>query len=84
LSQIKAVVTDYIGTLTNARSYTMEASLAKLNKALIDGGSQTEKSQFLVAYGKAHEKYRLVRYANSAKSPTLSGFRRRYADLALR
>jgi hypothetical protein len=40
----------------------MEASLAKLHKALVKEGFQTEKSQFLVAYGKAHEKYRLIRY----------------------
>ena len=62
MPQIKAVITDYIGTLTNARSYTMEASLAKLHEALADAGFQTEKSKFLEAYGKAHEKYRLIRF----------------------
>jgi FMN phosphatase YigB (HAD superfamily) len=62
LPQIKAVITDYIGTLTNARSYTMEASMAKLHASLADAGFQTEKEKFLEAYGKAHEKYRLVRF----------------------
>ena len=62
MPQIKAVITDYIGTLTNARSYTMEASMAKLHAALADAGFQTEKEKFLEAYGKVHEKYRLVRF----------------------
>jgi putative hydrolase of the HAD superfamily len=62
LPQIKAVITDYIGTLANARSYTMEASMAKLHSALADAGFKTEKGKFLEAYGRAHEKYRLVRF----------------------
>ncbi len=62
MPQIKAVFTDYIGTLTNAKSYTMQASMAKLHSALVDAGFRTEKEQFLEAYGKAHEKYRLVRF----------------------
>ncbi len=62
MPQIKAVITDYIGTLTNARCYTMEASIAKLHHALSEAGFETDKQQFLDAYAKAHEKYRLIRY----------------------
>lgn len=62
MPKIKAFITDYIGTLTTARRYTMEASITKLHKALADAGFQTEKEDFLNAYSKAHEKYRLIRY----------------------
>jgi putative hydrolase of the HAD superfamily len=62
LPQIKAVITDYVGTLTNARCYTMEASMDKLHSALVQAGFETEKQQFLDAYSKAHEKYRAIRY----------------------
>jgi putative hydrolase of the HAD superfamily len=40
----------------------MEASIGKLHKALVDEGFACSKDDFLVAYGTAHEKYRLVRY----------------------
>ncbi len=62
MPQIKAVITDYIGTLTNVRCYTMDASMLKLHSALVDFGFQMKKKEFLDAYGVAHEKYRLVRY----------------------
>jgi putative hydrolase of the HAD superfamily len=53
---------DYIGTLTNARHYTMDASLEKLYKALVKAGVPAEKERFLAAYCKAHEKFRVIRY----------------------
>jgi putative hydrolase of the HAD superfamily len=62
MPQIKAVIFDYIGTLINARSYTLEASMNKLHRALVDEGFRTDKQQFLESYANAHEKYRLVRY----------------------
>ncbi len=62
MPQVKAVITDYIGTLTNARCYTMDASMIKLHKALVESGFQTEKQKFLDAYERAHEKYRVIRY----------------------
>jgi putative hydrolase of the HAD superfamily len=62
LPQIKAVVTDFIGTLTNARFYTMEASMAKLHAWLSEAGFNADEKQFMEAYAKAHEKYRLIRY----------------------
>jgi FMN phosphatase YigB (HAD superfamily) len=62
LPKIKAVITDYIGTLANARSYSIEASRVKLHKILREAGFETSMTEFLKAYIKAHEKYRLVRY----------------------
>jgi putative hydrolase of the HAD superfamily len=62
LPTIKAVITDYIGTLTNVQYYTMGASMLKLYNALVDSGFQMDQQEFLDAYGVAHEKYRLVRF----------------------
>ena len=58
----KAVITDYIGTLVNARYYNMEASRITLHKALAHAGFETSMTEFLEAYTRAHDKYRIVRY----------------------
>lgn len=62
MAQVKAVVTDYIGTLVNARGYSMEESRRTLHKALVEAGLETEYEKFLEAYKRAHEKYRVIRY----------------------
>ena len=58
----KAVLTDYIGTLVNARYYSIDASRKKLHKALTEAGFETGMAEFMEAYTEAHEKYRVVRY----------------------
>jgi HAD superfamily hydrolase (TIGR01549 family) len=58
----KAVTTDYIGTLVNARYYNIDASRRTLHKALTDAGFETGMAELLEAYTQAHEKYRAVRY----------------------
>jgi HAD superfamily hydrolase (TIGR01549 family) len=58
----KAVITDYIGTVVNARYYDIDASRKTLHKALTDTGFETDLAEFLKAYTQAHEKYRVVRY----------------------
>jgi HAD superfamily hydrolase (TIGR01549 family) len=58
----KAIITDYIGTLVNARYYNIDASRRTLHKALTDAGFETGMTEFLEAYTQAHEKYRAVRY----------------------
>ncbi len=63
MTQVKAVLLDFIGTLVNARNYNLAASMTKLHGALADEGFQMGKEEFLAAYAKAHEKYRLVRYS---------------------
>ena len=58
----KAVIFDYVGTLVNCKSYTMDASREKLYKALVNEGFDVAKDRFLEAYVVTHEKYRKVRY----------------------
>jgi HAD superfamily hydrolase (TIGR01549 family) len=62
VAPIKAVITDYLGTLTNAHNYTMEVSRIKLYSALVEAGFKIDLQEFLEAYMQAHEKYRTVRY----------------------
>jgi HAD superfamily hydrolase (TIGR01549 family) len=62
VSRIKAVVTDYIGTSVNANYYNMDASQRTLHEALANAGLKTGLEEFLDAYTRAHEKYRVVRY----------------------
>jgi hypothetical protein len=62
MTRAKAVLTDYIGTLVNARYYSMDASRKKLHKTLTEAGFETGIAEFLEAYTEAHEKYRAVRY----------------------
>jgi putative hydrolase of the HAD superfamily len=62
VAHAKAVLTDYIGTLVNSRSYSIDASRKKLYKALTEAGFETGIAEFLEAYTEAHEKYRVVRY----------------------
>jgi len=59
---VKAVITDYIGTLANARNYSIEASRIRLHKILAETGFETRMEEFLEAYNRAHEKYRVMRY----------------------
>jgi putative hydrolase of the HAD superfamily len=59
---IKAVIFDYVGTLVNCKSYTMEASRLKLYRALVSEGFEMPEDGFVSAYIVAHEKYRKVRY----------------------
>ncbi|HKM59395.1 MAG TPA: HAD family hydrolase [Candidatus Bathyarchaeia archaeon] len=62
MSCTKAVIFDYVGTLVNCKSYTMEASRFKLYKALFKEGFDVTEDSFVQAYALAHEKYRKVRY----------------------
>jgi putative hydrolase of the HAD superfamily len=59
---VKAVITDYIGTLVTASYYDMDDSQRTLHSALVDAGCETGLEEFLEAYTQAHEKYRAVRY----------------------
>ena len=58
----KAVIFDYVGTLVNCKSYSMDASKEKLYNALLNEGFDVAKDKFIKAYSVAHEKYRKVRY----------------------
>ena len=60
--RVKAVIADFIGTLVNANTYNMKDSQRTLHNALFDEGFEMGLEEFLVAYGQAHEKYRMIRY----------------------
>lgn len=62
MQRIKAIIFDFIGTLTNVKNYSLENSKMKLYKALVDAGFNIDAESFLEAYTQAHEKYRVIRY----------------------
>jgi putative hydrolase of the HAD superfamily len=62
LPLIKAIIFDFIGTLTNVKNYSLENSKMKLYGAIIDAGFNVDVKSFLDAYSRAHEKYRVIRY----------------------
>ena len=63
---IKAVIFDFIGTLTNVRGYSLEASRTvskmKLHRAIVKAGFTVDPKSFSKAYIQAYEKYRIIRY----------------------
>jgi putative hydrolase of the HAD superfamily len=62
MSKVKAVVFDFIGTLTNVRGYSLEDSKMKLYKAIVESGFNITVEDFFRAYDESHEKYRVIRY----------------------
>ena len=59
---IKAIIFDFIGTLTNVKNYSLETSKTKLYNAILEAGFNINAESFLEAYSQSHEKYRVVRY----------------------
>lgn len=62
MQNVKAIIFDFIGTLTNVKDYSLEKSKMKLYKAIAEAGFDVSLEKFLDAYTQAHEKYRVVRY----------------------
>lgn len=62
MSPVKAVIFDFIGTLAEVKSYSLEDSKMKLCKAIVNAGFDVSTERFLQAYTEAHEKYRVIRY----------------------
>jgi len=62
MARAKAVIFDYVGTLVNCRSYTIEDSVEKLYRALVNEDFDVAREKFIEAYTLSHEKYRKVRY----------------------
>jgi len=62
MTEIKAVIFDFIGTLTSVKNYSLEASTLKLHKAIVEAGFSVDEEDFVRAYSRSHEKYRLIRY----------------------
>lgn len=62
LTVIRAIIFDFIGTLTDVENYSLEISKMKLYNALAGAGFKMDAKSFLDAYTEAHEKYRVIRY----------------------
>ena len=62
MAAVKAVVFDFIGTLTDLVSYSLEESEEKMFRSLISSGYNFSHEAFFQAYGEAHQKYYDVRY----------------------
>jgi putative hydrolase of the HAD superfamily len=62
VTPVKAVIFDFIGTLTSIKGYNLEDSKRKLCEAIIEAGFDVGDDCFLEAYSQAHEKYRAIRY----------------------
>jgi len=62
LQNTRAIIFDFIGTLTNVKNYSLEESKIKLHRAIADAGFGVSLEKFLDAYTQAHEKYRVIRY----------------------
>jgi len=59
---IKAIIFDFIGTLTNVKNYSLEDSKTKLCMAIVEAGFNVNAESFLESYSQSHEKYRIIRY----------------------
>jgi len=62
LPAIKALIFDFIGTLTDVKNYSLEVSKMKLFRSIVGAGFGVDVESFLEAYSQAHEKYRVIRY----------------------
>lgn len=59
---IKAVIFDFIGTLTCLKNYNLRASKKKQYKAITDSGFNVDIDSFSEAYDQAYQKYEVIRY----------------------
>jgi HAD superfamily hydrolase (TIGR01662 family) len=93
LQNVKAIIFDFIGTLTNVKNYSLEKSKIKLHEAIAEAGFDVSLEKFLDAYTQAHEKYRAIRYENLvevtnavwiSEALTSLGFKTASQDLRIR
>lgn len=62
MKTVKAVIFDFIGTLTTVEDYSYEKSEKKLYESLRCAGFDVNCTTFAEAYEQAHQKYRTIRY----------------------
>ncbi|MFP3984536.1 MAG: HAD family hydrolase [Candidatus Bathyarchaeia archaeon] len=62
MAKIKAVIFDFIGTLTCLVGYSLEKAEEKMFKSLVENGFEIDQESFFQAYKKAHRKHREIRY----------------------
>jgi putative hydrolase of the HAD superfamily len=63
LTDVEAVILDFIGTLTHVREFSLEKSKLKLYKSLVKAGFNVAEVDFLHAYNQSYEESRLKRYS---------------------
>ncbi|UCG37003.1 MAG: HAD family hydrolase [Candidatus Bathyarchaeota archaeon] len=63
MRRIKAVIFDFIGTITDLAEYSLQRSEDKLYKSLVKSGYNASSSDFFKAYKRAHDKFREIRYS---------------------
>jgi putative hydrolase of the HAD superfamily len=62
MADVKAIVFDFIGTLCELVSYSLEEAEEKMFASLVRNGYNLDHESFFRAYGEAHQKYREIRY----------------------
>jgi len=62
MAEIRAVIFDFIGTLTELVGYSLENAEKRLFKSLVADGYNIDCKNFFEAHSKAHQKYREIRY----------------------
>jgi HAD superfamily hydrolase (TIGR01549 family) len=62
MADVKAIVFDFIGTLCELVSYSLEEAEDKMFTSLVRNGYNLEHESFFKAYDEAHQKYREIRY----------------------
>jgi len=62
MAKIKAVIFDFIGTLTDLVGYSLERAEDKLYRSLLKSGFILSRESFFETYNKAQQKHRKVRY----------------------
>jgi putative hydrolase of the HAD superfamily len=62
MANIKAIVFDFIGTLCELVSYSLEEAEERMFASLVRDGYNLDHESFFKAYSEAHQKYREIRY----------------------
>ncbi|MEA2089762.1 MAG: hypothetical protein U9O89_03270, partial [Thermoproteota archaeon] len=62
MTEIKAVIFDFVGTLTVLRSYSYEKSINEMYESLVEDSFDLNRKLFDDVYEQARQKYRLIRY----------------------
>ncbi|UCH31944.1 MAG: HAD family hydrolase [Candidatus Bathyarchaeota archaeon] len=62
MTKIKAVLLDFIGTLTELVGYSLEKAEHKMLRTLIENGYNIDNKSFFDAYAKVHQKFYDIRY----------------------
>jgi putative hydrolase of the HAD superfamily len=62
MMSVKAVIFDFIGTLTELVEYSLEDAENRMFRSLVANGYNADRDSFFEAYNEAYQKYRKIRY----------------------